>query len=124
MDEPTTGLDPNQLAEIRELIKNLGKEKTVILSTHIMQEVLAVCNRVVIINNGKIVADDVPEKLMQKTSGDKILVVQFKEKAEKEKLKLISGVNSVTGMENNFFRISGNEKMQENVFHFAVENKL
>lgn len=124
MDEPTTGLDPNQLAEIRELIKNLGKEKTVILSTHIMQEVLAVCNRVVIINNGKIVADDVPEKLIQNTSGEKILFVQFKEKVEEQKLKLISSVKKVIAERSNSFRISGTEKLQEEIFHFAVENKL
>ena len=63
LDEPTTGLDPNQLVEIRSLIKELGQDKTVILSTHIMQEVEAVCNRVVIINNGKLVADDSIEHL-------------------------------------------------------------
>src|SRR5574344_563183 len=65
LDEPTTGLDPNQLVEIRELIKNVGKDKTVLLSTHIMQEVEAVCGRVVIINNGKLVADDKTEHLAQ-----------------------------------------------------------
>lgn len=65
LDEPTTGLDPNQLVEIRELIKNVGKDKTVLLSTHIMQEVEAVCGRVVIINNGELVADDKTEHLAQ-----------------------------------------------------------
>ena len=66
LDEPTTGLDPNQLVDIRQLIKNIGKEKTVILSTHIMQEVEAICDRVIIINKGKIVADDKTSFLQQK----------------------------------------------------------
>ena len=66
LDEPTSGLDPNQIVEIRDLIKNFGKEKTVILSTHIMQEVEAMCNRVIIINKGNIVADDSLLNLQQK----------------------------------------------------------
>jgi ABC-2 type transport system ATP-binding protein len=69
LDEPTTGLDPNQILEIRNLIKELGREKTVILSTHIMQEVQAVCNRVLIINRGRIVADDTAENLLRQRSG-------------------------------------------------------
>lgn len=69
LDEPTTGLDPNQILEIRNLIKELGREKTVILSTHIMQEVMAVCNRVLIINRGRIVADDTAENLLRQKSG-------------------------------------------------------
>ena len=71
LDEPTTGLDPNQLVEIRTLIKELGKEKTVILSTHIMQEVEAVCSRAIIINNGKLVADDSVKALAQGESLEK-----------------------------------------------------
>jgi len=63
LDEPTTGLDPNQLNEIRSLIKNISKDKTVLLSTHIMQEVEALCNRIIIINKGKIVADDTTEEI-------------------------------------------------------------
>ena len=75
MDEPTSGLDPNQLVEIRQLIKNLGKEKTVILSTHIMQEVQAICNRVIIINRGKIVADGPIADLQRNLhGGEKILL--------------------------------------------------
>jgi len=72
MDEPTSGLDPNQLVEVRQLIKNLGKEKTVILSTHIMQEVQAVCNRIIIINKGKIVADAFMDKLLQQSQGESL----------------------------------------------------
>lgn len=75
LDEPTTGLDPNQIIEIRELIKEIGKEKTVILSSHILAEVEATCDRVVIINNGKIVADGTPEQLRQKAQGNETLKV-------------------------------------------------
>jgi len=75
LDEPTTGLDPNQIIEIRELIKEIGKEKTVILSSHILAEVEATCDRVVIINKGKIVADGTPEQLRQKAQGNESLKV-------------------------------------------------
>lgn len=85
LDEPTSGLDPNQIIEIRELIKTIGQEKTVLLSTHIMQEVQAMCSRVLIINNGKIVADDSIENLKHVNTAQNILVVTF-EKAIDEKL--------------------------------------
>nr|WP_319397926.1 ATP-binding cassette domain-containing protein [uncultured Carboxylicivirga sp.] len=75
LDEPTTGLDPNQIIEIRELIKEIGKEKTVILSSHILAEVEATCDRVLIINKGKIVADGTPESLRKKAQGKEILKV-------------------------------------------------
>lgn len=78
LDEPTSGLDPNQILEIRELIRELGKEKTVILSTHILQEVQAVCDRIVIINNGKIVGEGTPEELSQKVGGLNSLYVKIK----------------------------------------------
>ncbi|HPR33629.1 MAG TPA: ATP-binding cassette domain-containing protein, partial [Prolixibacteraceae bacterium] len=76
LDEPTTGLDPNQIVEIRELIKKIGKEKTVILSSHILAEVEATCDRILIINNGKIVADGTPEELRKQARGNEILTVQ------------------------------------------------
>ncbi len=75
LDEPTSGLDPNQILDIRELIKELGQEKTVILSTHIMQEVQATCSRVLIISDGKLVADDTPDALTERESGSRISVV-------------------------------------------------
>jgi ABC-2 type transport system ATP-binding protein len=75
LDEPTSGLDPNQIVEIRELIKEVGKEKTVILSTHILPEVEATCSRVIIISRGKVVADDTPEKLRARQRGDRYRVV-------------------------------------------------
>jgi ABC-2 type transport system ATP-binding protein len=77
LDEPTSGLDPNQIVEIRDLIKNMGSEKTVLLSTHIMQEVQAMCSRVIIINNGKIVADDSIEALQQANTKQDVLIVLF-----------------------------------------------
>jgi len=77
LDEPTSGLDPNQIIEIRDLIKNIGSEKTVLLSTHIMQEVQAMCSRVIIINNGKIVADDSIDNLQHANMKHDVLVVAF-----------------------------------------------
>lgn len=85
LDEPTSGLDPNQIVEIRDLIKNIGRDKTVLLSTHIMQEVQAMCSRVIIINNGSIVADDSIDQLQTKNTRKDVLVISF-EKAVNEKL--------------------------------------
>ncbi len=91
LDEPTSGLDPNQLVEIRGLIKELGKEKTVIFSTHIMQEVQAICDRVIIISKGKKVADETVEKLKAHHSNTQIVKVVFKETIQKEKIAAIRG---------------------------------
>ncbi|MES2689461.1 MAG: gliding motility-associated ABC transporter ATP-binding subunit GldA [Bacteroidota bacterium] len=95
LDEPTSGLDPNQVVEIRELIREIGKDKTVLLSTHIMQEVESMCNRVIIINKGKIVADDKIEKLQQKANTDVTIVVEFKNEVKESLLKNINGVKEV-----------------------------
>lgn len=90
LDEPTTGLDPNQLVEIRNLIKQISKDKTVILSTHIMQEVKALCNRVVIINNGQIVADDAVDALTQSTP---VVEIEFKSAVD---IKVLERFGAVT----------------------------
>ena len=96
LDEPTSGLDMNQLVDIRALIKELGKEKTVILSTHIMQEVQALCDRVIIINNGRLVADDPIENLQDRIKGEnKITINLTNNKVNFDALKSIKGVNSV-----------------------------
>lgn len=95
LDEPTTGLDPNQVVEIRALIKEIGKDKTVILSTHIMQEVESMCNRVVIINKGRIVADDAIGKLKQGLSGDMQITIELKQQISADLLKKIQGVKEV-----------------------------
>lgn len=93
LDEPTTGLDPNQLVEIRELIKNIGKDKTVFLSTHIMQEVEAICDRVIIINKGKIVTDNTIENLVQEVT-EQIIEVEFDKTIEAELLSQLPNIKS------------------------------
>ncbi len=124
LDEPTSGLDPNQLVEVRQLIKNMGKEKTVILSTHIMQEVQAICNRVIIINKGKIVADDSTEKLQQKSGGESVVKVKFKQEVNLQKLKAISGVKKIISTAENEWNIYANRDLQEEIFRFAVAENL
>ena len=79
LDEPTSGLDPNQIIEIRKLIRELGREKTVVLSTHILPEVEATCDRILIINKGKIVADGTPDTLRKQAQGEEVLKVQIAE---------------------------------------------
>ncbi|MCG8340298.1 MAG: gliding motility-associated ABC transporter ATP-binding subunit GldA [Cytophagales bacterium] len=124
LDEPTTGLDPNQLHEIRAVIKEASKEKTVILSTHIMQEVEALCEQVVIIDHGKMVANNTLEHLAQK-SRDKF-VVEFKESVKVEDLEKIAGVKSVhPSSERKYLLYTSRKKdMRETLFRFAKENDL
>ncbi|MFM2207405.1 MAG: hypothetical protein RL213_1380 [Bacteroidota bacterium] len=126
LDEPTTGLDPNQLAEIRVLIRQLGRQKTVLLSTHIMQEVEAVCDRVIIVNKGKIVADDDTSLLQRRTGDSADIVVEFDRPALKEKLLAISGVRSAIHLDNNTWRLtsSAGEDIRPSVFRFAVDEQL
>lgn len=124
MDEPTSGLDPNQLVEVRQLIKNMGKEKTVILSTHIMQEVQAICNRVIIINKGKIVADDSTERLQQQSGNESVVKVKFKQPVNQQKLKSINGVSKVISTGENEWNIFTDRDLQEEIFRFAVTENL
>lgn len=124
LDEPTSGLDPNQLVEIRNLIRELGKEKTVILSTHIMQEVQVLCHRVIIINKGKIVANDTAENLQRTTSSEVIVKVSFKENVNEKLLMQIEGVSRAKKVGANNFELNSVNDIQEKVFRFAVENKL
>ncbi|MEP2667600.1 MAG: gliding motility-associated ABC transporter ATP-binding subunit GldA [Cyclobacteriaceae bacterium] len=97
LDEPTSGLDPNQIIEVRKVIKEVSRNKTVLFSSHIMQEVQALCDRVIVINKGKIVADDQLSNLLQNRGGI-TLVVEFKEEVNIEELNAISGVADVTAM--------------------------
>ena len=97
LDEPTTGLDPNQLIEIRELVKNVGKEKTVLLSTHIMQEVEAICDRVIIINKGKIVLDTPLKEL--RNNKTQIIEVEFDYRVEEVALQNISSIKNIENKE-------------------------
>jgi ABC-2 type transport system ATP-binding protein len=113
LDEPTSGLDPNQVGEMRDLIREIGRDKTVILSTHIMQEVEAMCNRVVIINKGKIVADDKIEKLQQKLTGEVNITVEFKNEVTEGTLKQLDGVISARQKGKKFqLRCSGDIREQ------------
>lgn len=123
MDEPTTGLDPNQLEEIRSLIIKLGKEKTVMLSTHIMQEVEAVCDRVIIINKGGIVANDQTQSLQQNTSRQ-VITVEFDGAVPKQDLKNIPGVEDVASMGDNSWKIvaSLESDVRKELFNYAVKN--
>ncbi len=124
LDEPTSGLDPNQLVDIRNLIKTVGQEKTVILSTHIMQEVQAMCDRVIIINQGQLVADDPIEKLASRIAGESIITVGFKEPISVALLQKMPGVQKIEPLEGNKYHIFGQSAtdLREAVFHLAVKN--
>jgi ABC-2 type transport system ATP-binding protein len=125
LDEPTTGLDPNQLVEIRNVIKNVGKDKTVFLSTHIMQEVEAICDRVIIINNGKIVADKKLDNLIS-AEKEQVIEVEFDYKVEEQ---LISKIENLTSFKNTHDMIweltfNADKDMRPAVFDFANANGL
>ncbi len=124
LDEPTTGLDPNQLAEIRQLIKSLGLDKTVVLSTHIMQEVEALCDRVMIINKGKIIADDKLSVLQQAGGNTGYLQVSFGEPVTAEELMQIGGVSRTEALEGNYWRLhtAEVEAVRKNLLQFALIN--
>ncbi len=124
LDEPTTGLDPNQLLDIRNLIKEVGKTKTVLLSTHIMQEVEAMCNRVIIINKGEIVADKNLKDLLGKQ--EQVLEVEFDLRVEPELLKGLPHLKWLKNIFENTWQISFDtqEDMRPKVFDFAQENGL
>ena len=129
LDEPTTGLDPNQIVEIRKLIKDLGKEKTVILSSHILSEVEATCDRILIINKGRVVADGSSETLRQQAQGQEVLTVNIdasNEDVEKELrgLKTVEKVSPVHGKENWFTVQSKPESSsRKEVFDLCVSRK-
>lgn len=130
LDEPTTGLDPNQIIEIRELIRELGKEKTVILSTHILPEVEATCDRILIINKGKIVADGTSNDLRQEAEGKNILKLKLEDVDEKKALEALNNLATVESIElagkdqgrfiiNHYAGIYSNK----DVFNLCAENK-
>lgn len=125
LDEPTTGLDPNQLVEIRELIRRIGKEKTVILSTHIMQEVEAICDRVLIISKGQIVADDRAKTLQQELEHQTVYV-EFDAKISKSQLAKISSISKVEAFENGWLleSVATNDLRKAIAQHAQKENWL
>lgn len=128
LDEPTTGLDPNQIVEIRKLIRELGREKTVILSTHILPEVEATCDRILIINQGKIVADGTPDSLRNKAQGTEVLRVQISEAASEDEvisslqeLETVAMVDPVPLNESTFMINSQPEKSsRKDIFNLCV----
>lgn len=125
LDEPTTGLDPNQLVEIRELIRNIGKDKTVFLSTHIMQEVEAICDRVIIINNGKIVTDKKLDKMLTEEK-EQVIEVEFDFKIEEEAIKRIPNLKSYINTHDMTWELTfeTTKDMRPAVFDFAHDNGL
>lgn len=126
LDEPTSGLDPNQIIEIREVIKKLGRDKTVLFSSHIMQEVEAVCDRVIIINKGNIVANDTLQNL-QRGSGDvQFVQVTFKENVPVGEIKKLPGVIEVSNVQHSTFHIqcSNAEQLKKELLQFSVQKNL
>jgi ABC-2 type transport system ATP-binding protein len=125
LDEPTTGLDPNQLVEIRDLIKNIGKDKTVFLSTHIMQEVEAICDRVIIINHGKIVTDKKMENLMNEVV-EQIIEVEFDKVVDEKLFANLPHIQSYRKSHDLVWEISFSTEidMRPTVFDFAHHNGL
>ncbi len=127
LDEPTSGLDPNQLVDIRNVIKEIGKEKTVLLSTHIMQEVEAMCSRVIIINNGNVVADDTIDKI-QTTTVEKLvtLSVQFDKVVATEALQQLNNVTNVLSQNNNEWLIQTDkvDYLRKELMTWAVKNDI
>jgi len=127
LDEATTGLDPNQIGEIRNLIREAGKEKTVMLSTHIMQEVEAICDRVIIIDEGVIVADELIENIYSVIKNPRqIITVEFDREVTPELLSGIAGVSRAEPARANMWQIeaTGPEDIRPVIFAFAVKNNL
>jgi len=124
LDEPTTGMDPNQLAEIRSLIKEVGKDKTVLFSTHILQEVEAVCDRVILIHNGEIIAD----KILKELTGnqEQVIEVEFDYKIEKQLIENLPHLKSANNVHDTIWELTfdTSKDMRPAVFDFAYDNGL
>jgi len=126
LDEPTSGLDPNQIIDIRELIRSLGKDKTVLFSSHILQEVEAICDRVIIINKGTLVADDSMENLQRKGNSSKVVYIQFKEDLEPS---LFNGLPHITALKkgsggNWEIQTPQPEEIKKALMELSLRNKL
>jgi ABC-2 type transport system ATP-binding protein len=124
LDEPTTGLDPNQIEEIRNLIKKVGKSKTVMMSTHIMQEVEAVCDRVIIVNKGNIVADDSSSGISKSKNNEFVLKVEFGAIASEKMLLEIPNVTKAQNVNGNVWLVASTSDVRDAIFNFSVSNKL
>lgn len=126
LDEPTSGLDPNQILEIRKLIKDISTNKTVIFSTHILQEVQALCDRVIVINLGEIVANDSVNNLMRSQVKSSVIIVEFSGDVNEEVLQLIPGLNKLERINASSFRLESQEgvDLRAEVFRFAADHSL
>jgi len=126
LDEPTSGLDPNQIIEIREVIKNEGSNKTVLFSSHILQEVEAICNRVIIINKGELVADDRLEMLQKKTVDQSVVIVQFKEPIDARLFETMSDIRFVHRASDNTFKLVtvNPDNVRKQILQLALQHNL
>jgi ABC-2 type transport system ATP-binding protein len=126
LDEPTSGLDPNQIIEIRDVIKQQGKDKTVLFSSHILQEVEAICDRVIIINKGEIVADDKLSNLQKGKKDQHVVIVQFKEPVDKILLERINGVEIVEPLQANGYKLqtSSPEAVRKQILELSLQHNF
>lgn len=126
LDEPTTGLDPHQLAEIRQLIKEIGRDRTVMLSTHIMQEVEAICDRVVILHKGRMVADAPTGEIRKMNQANLVIRIEFDRQPDLLKLKAVEGVSELAEAGPCTYRVftQASQDVRPLLFRFAVDNKL
>lgn len=122
LDEPTSGLDPNQLVDIRKLIIEIGREKTVMLSTHIMQEAEAMCNRIIIINKGNIVANKTTSEITQSLGKRQVIHIEFSAEVPLNELRKIEGILKAEKLQNNSYQIEAKEQIdvRSALFQFAV----
>jgi ABC-2 type transport system ATP-binding protein len=125
LDEPTSGLDPNQIVEIRELIRQMSRNKTVIFSTHIMQEVQALCDRILIIDQGKIVADDRVSNLQKESTGKQIIIAEFESPPDQDLFRAIDGVFQIESYENSLrIHADRNIDIRASIFKLASSMQL
>lgn len=126
LDEPTTGLDPNQIIEIREVIRSLGQQKTILFSSHILQEVEAICDRVIIINKGQLVADDTLSKLQQMNKESHVVLVQFKENADPTWFASIADVSKIENSDSRTWKLETNnpDQVRKQLFELALQHNL
>jgi ABC-2 type transport system ATP-binding protein len=126
LDEPTSGLDPNQIIEIRNVIKQQGRDKTVLFSSHILQEVEAICDRVIIINKGNIVADDTLANLQRGTMKSNVVMVQFGESIDPSLLQQLTGIEGIEEVQTSGFKLktSHPDSVRKQLLNLAVEHNL
>ncbi|HEY1870011.1 MAG TPA: gliding motility-associated ABC transporter ATP-binding subunit GldA, partial [Chitinophagaceae bacterium] len=126
LDEPTSGLDPNQIVEIREVIKQQGKNKTVLFSSHILQEVEAICDRVIIINKGELVADDKLSNLQNRNKDKHVVIVTFKESVDRSLLETIKEVESIEQLQTSNYKLqtSNPESVRKQILEISLQNNL